>query len=224
MLFWVTTRGRSMMLTRPCVSSADSATSRLKAPLTLPSLMKALSALVLIEPADAAGGDRVGERQVGGVAQLGGHLAAEAPEQAEFARRRLGGADDARLDLDLRLRPIELGDQLLRLGQAVRDVEEDQRVGVLVDLDVAEGRHARLLDQVGDVLGVGVAEADGARIPSWRRPVRAAAPRPACGDRPPRSRTSSSARCGRWCRRRCRPAGWRAGSSRAPDPTARRAG
>ena len=40
-----------MMLTRPCVSSADSATSTLNAPLTLPSLMNALSALVLIEPA-----------------------------------------------------------------------------------------------------------------------------------------------------------------------------
>ena len=74
MLFWVTTRGRSMMLTRPCVSSAERATSRLNEPLTLPSLMKALSALVLM--------DRLLERGV--------RLQVHDPEAMENVRKQYG--------------------------------------------------------------------------------------------------------------------------------------
>ena len=121
-LFCVVTRGVESTRPLPVRSSADSATSRLKAPLTAPSARPIAEAgrrltrpavfddrcrppAVLSRP--TAERARVGEREVRRVADLGRHAAVQAPLDADRAGELTRGRDDARLDFDLRLGAIE---------------------------------------------------------------------------------------------------------------------
>ena len=106
-------------------SSADSATSRLNAPLTAPSAMpiaefaagageltrcwcsvpESTVRIPRAEPStDRA---RIRECEVGRVSDLGRHAAVEAPLDADRAGEITGGRDDPRLDFHLRLGAIE---------------------------------------------------------------------------------------------------------------------
>ena len=127
-LFCVDTRGVESRRPLPLVSSADSATSRLNAPFTEPSARP--TALVapphaqvdsgrLCRPAGpcvAAGAPAkaaaVRKREVRRVAERRIDAAVEAPLDAELPREVLVRLDDARLDLDLRLRLVERVDQV----------------------------------------------------------------------------------------------------------------
>ena len=65
---------------------------------------------------------------------------AEAPLDAEVAREVAGGDHDARLDLDLGSRGVELADQAPGLLDVARQVAHDDRVRALVDVDLAASR------------------------------------------------------------------------------------
>jgi hypothetical protein len=77
------------------------------------------------------------KRKIGGVADVGRRAPVHAPlhtdSSSEVARRR----DDARFDLDLRLRPIERVDQLRGSHEIRRQVSNDDRVGALIRENVA---------------------------------------------------------------------------------------
>ena len=99
----------------------------------------------------------------------------------------------------------EQGVDRVELG---RQVGDDQRVGAVVDLHVAARRQRRALDAAAPRRGPGVAEGEGAHRerPGVSAADLASACRESCS-----LRSVSSARCGRWCRRRCSRAGCRAG-------------
>ena len=63
---------------------------------------------------------RFGNAEAGRVAELRRDAAVEAPLHAERARRVAVGLENLRLDLDLRLGPVELGDELTDLVELLR--------------------------------------------------------------------------------------------------------
>src|SRR6185436_20847245 len=86
--------------------------------------------------AAAVDDDLVREDLVRRVAEAVRLLAAEAPLDAEVTREVPVRHHDARLDLDLRRRRVELGHQALRLLDEARQVADDDRVRALVDVDL----------------------------------------------------------------------------------------
>ena len=124
-LFCVETRGVESTRPLPVVSSADSATSRLNAPLIDPSC----SPTALVAPwhrqidgrrrAAVASRARARRRAIRCSGTRGSSccrapdstLAVESPLDAERALEILVDLDDPRFDLDLRLRPVERRDQ-----------------------------------------------------------------------------------------------------------------
>src|SRR5690606_39444306 len=110
----------------------------------------------------AAGGAGGADQAVGAIALEARHAEAH----AEVAREVLADGDDARLDLHLAHRDVQLRDQVTDRGDAVRGVLDQQRVDARVHRDVAAGGQQRTAgrttgtgglraDQRGDVLRLG---------------------------------------------------------------------
>src|SRR5262249_50903096 len=100
----------------------------------------------------------VWEREVGGVAERRIDASAESPLDAELPRVVLVGLNDARFDLDLRLRVIERRDEFVGDRQLVGQVADDERVGPRVDLDVAALRQRAFGEERLQLLGFRVTE------------------------------------------------------------------
>ena len=77
------------------------------------------------------------KRQIRRVSQLSRRAAVEPPLHAEIAREVARRLDNARLDFYLRLRLIQLFNQLRGSLQSVRQIANDDRVCTRVDLDIA---------------------------------------------------------------------------------------
>ena len=120
---------------------------------------------------------------------------ASAPEKPHLMPSSLANvlrrAHDARLDLDLQLRRVEVDDQLRGAIEPELQVGDDQRVGARVDVDLAALGQRRLGEQRRQVRRLGVVQR--LRDRHAARP-RAPARRPACGaTRLPRAATSTGA-------------------------------
>ena len=177
-LFCVDTRGVDRTRRLPELSAAESARSRLNAPLIEPSarptaLVGAGRAEVhagrlrgrTLNPAGpAAEAAVVREREVRRVAERRIDAAVEAPLHAERARVILVRLHDARFDLDLRLRLVEGRDQVGRGREAVGQIGDDERVGPRVDLHRAARREHALGQERLHVLGPRVTELLGQRV------------------------------------------------------------
>ena len=213
----------------PVVSSADSATSRLNAPLTEPE--REPDGARRAGDAQVDRGRRVVGRRLAGpcvppvrpvtlpwfgnasgvvLPSAGVDAAVEAPLHAERAREVAVRLDDARFDLDLRLRPVERVDQVAAVCEPVRQVGDDERVGARVDLDAC---------RACDSTRASSAAASGPRPSrsSAAASARCSSPASACSSASLRrcvlfvGQHRRAARCGRSCRRRRSRACWRAG-------------
>ena len=93
-----------------------------------------------------------------------------APERAGRVAARL---QDARFDFDLRLRLVEIRDELPDLGERSWQILHDEHVGSLVDLGgAARGEHACLFQQLLQRRGRRVVELQPDGLQSWRRLAR----------------------------------------------------
>ena len=130
-LFCVETRGVEMTASLPCCSSAVSAMSRLNAPLIAPSARPTADVAPCTPEVDARWRPPTSvrpERRRSGrrpsrcsgtpavsVLPRRADISPPSPSlRADLAAERLVGDDDARFDLDLRLRPIERRDERRR--------------------------------------------------------------------------------------------------------------
>ena len=100
----------------------------------------------------------VRERHRQAVADRRVDVARQVPLHAEAVGERPVGLDDARFDLDLRLRHVERGQQARRALEALGQVVDDHRVGARVGLDGPALRQRRGREQRLQILGARVAE------------------------------------------------------------------
>ena len=88
---------------------------------------------------------RFGKRERQRVPELRCDAAVQPPLDAKRTGIIAVGLNDARLDLDLRLGSVQVGNELIRGGQPFLKVGDDERIGTLDDLDLSTRRKDRVV-------------------------------------------------------------------------------
>ena len=165
MLFCVVSRGVERMRPLPVRSSADSATSRLNAPLTAPSARPIAEVApwrcevdrrcrvarcagrsadrpeaCCVPPTDRRAMPLFGNARFGRVAEVRRHPPVQAPLDADVLRKVAGRQDDAGFDFDLRLGPIEGRE---KLGRGLQPAGRSVMISVFVRSSIWMSPRAR---------------------------------------------------------------------------------